>query len=164
MKFLFENKESIGVLVALLTFAVGVGTFMKSISEYSGKNTLERFEKYIALSKRWDEDEDVQKIIFLLEGDNAELADIPYKCRHDFLAFYEEISLMFESELLKPAVAYCMFGYYAVRCLRSANFWRNINKDAPAWYLFVRFAQKMEEIDKKVSADRTIMQRWSFRF
>jgi hypothetical protein len=162
--FLNDNKEILTAIGGLATLAVGVATFAKSVNEYARKNALDRFEKYMALSKRWDDDKDIQKIIHLLDGDKPALKKVPYKARHDFLASYEEISLMYESKLLKLPVAYCMFGYYAIRCLESKNFWRGINKESPAWYLFRRFAEKMQEVERGIVSGKINIKRWDFGF
>ena len=63
---------------------------------------------------------------------------------------------------MKLPVAYCMFGYYAIRCLESKNFWRGINKESPAWYLFRRFAEKMQEVERGIVSGKINIKRWDF--
>jgi hypothetical protein len=49
--------------------------------------------------------------------------------------------------LIRKNVAYYMFGYFALQCWRSNNFWHGINKDAYYWSFFIRFAGQMQRIE-----------------
>jgi hypothetical protein len=40
-----------------------------------------------------------------------------------FLGFFEEVALMMNSGLIRKEVAHYMFGYYAIHCWDSKNFW-----------------------------------------
>jgi hypothetical protein len=43
-----------------------------------------------------------------------------------------------------------MFGYYAIRCWDTSDFWENIPKgrDENSWKLLKMFVEKMREIEK----------------
>ena len=43
-------------------------------------------------------------------------------------------------------VAAYMFGYYAVRCLESRNFWPELNQEHQLWAAFFDFAKEMREV------------------
>ena len=64
--------------------------------------------------------------------------------KRKFLTFIEEIALLVNSELLKPDVAYYMFGYYAVKAHRGSNFHFDVNYSPAYWGLFMSFAERAE--------------------
>jgi hypothetical protein len=57
---------------------------------------------------------------------------------------FEEVALMLNSGIIRPAVAHYMFGYYAIRCGRSTHFWNSVNRHASYWALFNDFVARME--------------------
>jgi len=42
-----------------------------------------------------------------------------------------------------------MFGYYAIRCWESKNFWIDVNKNSIYWSLFIEFTITMKKVEKK---------------
>jgi hypothetical protein len=42
-----------------------------------------------------------------------------------------------------------MFGYYAIRCWESENFWAEINRESSYWIVFKKFVEKMKLIETK---------------
>lgn len=80
----------------------------------------------------------------LLESDSEELRTRPFEQKRAYLTFFEEIAILKNSGLVNPDLAYYMFGYYAVRCLESQNFWYDINKADAFWNVFNRFAGEMQ--------------------
>jgi hypothetical protein len=85
----------------------------------------------------------------LLEHDDPKLTTISFGTKRDFLGFFEDIALMNNSGLINDQVIHYMFGYYAIRCYQSQNFWTEVNKDSPYWKLFSKFAEKMENIEQQ---------------
>ena len=71
---------------------------------------------------------------------------------------------MHNSGLLRTSVAHYMFGYYAIRCYQSKNFWNDVNRDSYYWAIFVNFARKMEAIEKTIVDGATPEQLERFKF
>jgi len=67
-----------------------------------------------------------------------------------FIGFHEEVATSMNSKLIKKEVVHYMFGYYALRCWRSEEYWIDINKDSFYWILFNEFAEQMEIIENKM--------------
>jgi hypothetical protein len=86
-----ELTAIIGAVVASLTFAVGVGRFLKAILEYKRQNRAKRFEIFQGLNKRFDEREFVQ-LREMLDFDSPDLVTTDYTWKHNFLGFFEEIA------------------------------------------------------------------------
>jgi|HubBroStandDraft_3_1064219.scaffolds.fasta_scaffold174203_2 hypothetical protein len=154
----------ISAIVATATFLVGIVAFIKTLMEYTQQNSMKRFEKFQEMRKRYKEDPVLREICTLLEDDSERLRDMPFKQKLIFLGFYEEIALMHNSGLLRPSIAHYMFGYYAIRCYQSKNFWNNLNRDSYYWAVFVNFAKRMEAIDDKIDDDTTPKELERFRF
>jgi hypothetical protein len=141
-------------LVAALTFVVGVGTLIKAIIEYNRQNATKRFEIFQGMNKRFDDDT-FKKIREYLDNDDPELEKHDYTSKHNFLGFFEEIAISVNTKVMSSEVAYYMFGYYAIRCYHSANFWKGakmLSKDSIYWSLFRQFATEMEVMEKKLLA------------
>jgi len=137
----------VGVVVASITLIMGIVEFVR-------QGTQKRAEHFIEMKKRFKENERFREISALLENDDPKLASEPYKNKRDYLGFFEEIALMVNSGLIKVEVAYYMFGYYAIKCWKSDNFWKiknksgksqYINRESQYWILFKNFAEKMVE-------------------
>jgi hypothetical protein len=97
------NAAGITAIVAVIASFV---TITKGLLEYSKQNLLKRFEKYQELSGNWFEDQNIRRIIELLDDDPGhELRTLPYPKKEAFLGFYEEIALMLESGLIKKKIA-----------------------------------------------------------
>jgi len=48
------------------------------------------------------------------------------------------------SGLIKPQVAHYMFGYYALLCWESEEFWTGVNRLSDYWSLFADFCEQMK--------------------
>lgn len=127
----------IGVVVALVTL-------IKGVVEYAHQGAQKRAERFTSMRIRFKEDTSFKEICDLLETDDPRLAQVPFKDKRDFLGFFEEVALMLNSKLIRPAVAHYMFGYYAIRCAESDNFWSDVNRDTPYWALFNDFVARMK--------------------
>jgi hypothetical protein len=131
-----------GVVIAL-------STLIKSAFEYTKQGAQKRAEQFENLRIRFKDDPMFRRICDLLEHDDPKLEAIAFKEKRDFLGFFEEVALMVNSGLMKPSVAHYMFGYYAIKCWQSDNFWNGVNRNSPYWWLFRDFAQRMSETEKK---------------
>jgi hypothetical protein len=140
--------------LAALTFAVGVATFIKAIFEYNRQNATKRFEIFQGMNKRVDDD-NFMKIREYLDNDDPELEKFDYTSKHNFLGFFEELAISVNSKVMSNEAAYYMFGYYAIQCYTSENFWKGtklIQKDSVYWSLFRHFATKMQVMEKRLLA------------
>ncbi|MBD2311481.1 hypothetical protein H6G20_07395 [Desertifilum sp. FACHB-1129] len=123
---------------------------VKGLIEYMRQNAQKRAEYYTSMRERFKENDRFQELFEMLDNDDPELAELPYHKKLDFLGFYEDIALMVNSGLLKKPVAHYMFAYYAIRCWESNNFWDNLNRDSPYWFLFRDFVNQMQKVEKSL--------------
>ncbi len=94
-------------------------------------------------------DNSIYEIIDYLDNDNDKLKDVPRLKRFYFLGFYENIALLMNSRLIKPEIAYYMFGYYSLKCWENDLFWIGIERESHYWRVFREFVKKMEKLEKK---------------
>ncbi len=134
-------------IAAVLAACVALLTFIKAVIEYMKQGAQKRYEMFNQIRQRFKQDEMFKEICDLLERDDHKLRDIPFKEKRDFLGLFEEISLMLNSNLLSKEVAHYMFGYYAIRCWHSDNFWHDVNRDSIYWIVFKKFATDMKIIE-----------------
>ena len=131
---------------------VGVGvalfTFIKAMHEYKQQGVQKRAQSYFDVERKFLEDKNLREICILLDTDDHKLSEVPSELKLQFLGFYEQVALMLNSKLIEPEVAHYMFGYYAVRCIDSTNFWKGEDKESPYWSLFRHFAQRMKEFEQ----------------
>jgi hypothetical protein len=140
--------------ISTLTLVVGVFTFMVAIHEYNRQNRVKRFEIFQGMNKRFD-DETFKKLREYLDNDDHELEDCDYITKYNFVGFFEEIAISVRTKVMSREVAYYMFGYYALQCYRSANYWKGAKlliKDSDYWSLFRHFAKEMEIMEKRLSS------------
>ena len=87
------------------------------------------------------------------------LRAVPFKVKRDYLGLFEEIAIAMNSGLIKAEVAHYMFGYYALLCRDSPDFWSNVNRASPYWSLFHDFCDQME-----IERDHFAFRRQDYRF
>jgi hypothetical protein len=143
---LIQAAPALSAVIAALAFAVATGTFLKGVLEYKNQNTLKRFEKFAEIEQHFKED-GILDICMLLETDDPRLNSISDQERIRFLGFYEQIAIAYNSGILKPRIAHYMFGYYAIRCCNSRNFWIGLNQESSYWMLFNEFANEMQKVE-----------------
>jgi hypothetical protein len=149
-----EKVSAISAAVAILTLAIGVGTFLKAIVEYKRQNAVKRFEIFQAMNRRFDDNEFLS-LRELLDDDSQELSQTNYTVKHNFLGFFEELAISVSSNVMSRDVAFYMFGYYAIRCWESKEFWKGeklIEKGSIYWSLFRDFALQMIDMQKRLDA------------
>jgi hypothetical protein len=138
----------------LIGVALGVATLIKGVIEYIHQGSQKRAEQFIRMRDRLNQDASFKTICNLLDHDDPQLASIPFKDRRDFLGLFEEVALMLNSGIIRPAVAHYMFGYYAIQCNRSRHFWVEINRQSFYWALFNDFVARMELEERSFSYKR----------
>jgi hypothetical protein len=137
--------ELIAAVVALVTLIFGT-------IEYHKQGVQKRTELFLKMRDRYG---DFADLCALLEREgtpkgNQELRSFPYERKFQFVAFHEELALMAESGLIRYRLASYMFGYYAIKCWSSDNFWNDIpgspmNREEPYWRLFHAFVDRMQK-------------------
>jgi hypothetical protein len=135
---------------------VALGTWIMAVIQYRKQRAQKRAEQIEKLRIRFKSDPMFRRICELLGTDDVQLREIPLKDKHEFLGSFEEIALMVKSGLMEKRVAHYMFGYHAIRCWKSNNFWSNVNRNSAYWALFRDFAEQMSAFEEFVNQP----QRW----
>jgi len=134
---------------------IGLLTFIKGILEYSHQIKQKRVIQFIEMRRRFKENEKFRQICDLCEIDNDKLIDIPLGDRRNYAGFLEEVALMMNSGLIRKNVVFYFFGWYALTCWHSKNFWVDMGQESNYWDLFRDFAHQMEEIEKSFQYRRS---------
>jgi hypothetical protein len=141
------TTELITELSAIFGLATAIGTATIWLYQYRLQGKHKRAEFFIEMRRRLKENETFKEICFLLETDDQKLKDVPFKEKRDFVGFFEEVALLLNSGLIPKKVAHNFFGYYALSCDRSENFWDGISRESIYWDMFNRFAAEMEKVE-----------------
>ena len=149
-----QNKDILTVIIAGLVGIITFGTFIKAIFEFRLQGKQKRAEFFDTYKVRLRTDKQLNRITPLLEDDNVELKDISLIDKYYFLGFYEQIAVAINSGLIKKNVAHYFFGYFAIQCWESENFWyldkdTEIEKDEYYWLTFKNFVHIMKKVEKR---------------
>ena len=139
--------QVIGVTIAILTFWQG-------LREYTRQGASKRAEQFLLMRSRLRENRDYQQICELLELNSPELAEIELIKKDNFIGFYEELTLLWNSRIFSDQIVFYMFGYYALRCWRSRYFWAGLNREQQVWAHFRDFVERMEVLEKNFQPSR----------
>lgn len=123
--------------------ALAVVSLFVGMQEYVRNGTLRRADDFILLRRRLKENETFRRICGLLDRDDSALQEESFEDKRDLVGLFEEVALMLNSGLMRRQVAHYMFGFYAIQCYESTNFWTNMNLASPYWSLFRDFAERM---------------------
>ncbi|WIL19438.1 DUF4760 domain-containing protein [Geothrix sp.] len=132
---------------------IALGTLVKAVAEYTIQGAQKRAEHFIALRKRFKENEEFLELCSLIDMNDPKLAEMEFKSKRDLLGFFEEIALFVNSGLIRKQLAHYMFGYYALRCWECKYFWTNINRDSHYWALFRAFVMDMKIREREFKFD-----------
>lgn len=156
-------------LAGAVVAAVALLTLIKALVEYRHQGRQKRAEHFFDLRRRLKENAEFARVAELIDdayaGDDGaieaqrRLREVPFQVKRDYLGLFEEIAIAMNSGLIKPQVAHYMFGYYALLCWQSEDFWVNVNRLSDYWSLFDDFCQQM-----KIEQDKFVFQRDDFRF
>ena len=149
-----ELKDTLTISVSAMTATVAVITAIKVLIEYRKQGVIKRAEIFLQMRTRLREDETFKNICDWLETDDEKLKDISLVEKDRFMGFFEEFALLKNSGFVNDQVSLYMFGYFAIRCLDSNNFWHGLNKDHQLWALFFDFAEQMKEANKVFKYER----------
>lgn len=132
-------------IATIVGVVIACGTLIKGLLEYISQGKQKRAEYYFYLRKRLKENEAFNNIFHLVDKDATELSEISLNDRKEFLGLFQEVALLKKAGLIKKELSYYMFGYFAIRCLDSENFWHGLNKDDHYWTLFMEFAKEAKK-------------------
>ncbi|MCD9186637.1 MAG: hypothetical protein LUM44_09395 [Pyrinomonadaceae bacterium] len=144
-------------IATIIGGVVALFALIKGVYEYIKQGAQKRAEQFFEMRNRFKDKDSFKEIADLTELDDPKLKEIPFKEKRDYLGFMEEIAISVNSKLIKPEIAHYMFGYYAIKCWKSRNFWSDINRDSLYWIVFKTFVEKMQEIEKNFEYDEKRM-------
>ena len=144
---------------AIVAALVALISLTTAIIEYRRRGVLQRAQQFVIMRRLLKENPTFKRICELLETDDSRLKEMPFADKRDFLGLFEEIALMMQSKLIRREVAHYMFGYYAILCWESENFWFNpaggpyLTRDSPYWKVFREFVTQMRQVEKSSQQD-----------
>lgn len=160
---------SIATVAGVLGALVALGTLIKALMEYTQQGRQKRAEHFFELRRKLKENQEFSRIAGLLDEASlaggqaaearAELKELSFQVKRDYLGLFEEVAIAMNSGLIKAQVAHYMFGYYALLCWQSDDFWVNVNRLSDYWSLFHDFCERMQ-----AEQDRFEFRRDDFRF
>jgi hypothetical protein len=140
--------------VAVMTTLVALATLWKTLSEYMRQGTEKRAEKFLTMRSRLRTNPDFLRICQLLEADDPLLRDVPLIEKDNFIGFFEELALLWNSKVFSDEVVYYMFSYFGLACWRSQNFWHGLNRDQVLWSHFRDFVERLSELQSTYRPSR----------
>jgi len=144
------TTSQISALAAVAAAFIALATLARSVREYILQGTQKRAEAFIAMQRRLDDDKRMVELLDLAQDDSERLADpadVTYQEKYQLVGYFEEVALMTNSRLIRPRVAWYMFGYYVLSIHRSKNFWSTIHREDLYWSVFNRFAEQMRRFE-----------------
>lgn len=160
IKIITENKDAFTILLSSIGGFLALFTFIKAILEYKLQGRQKRIDLFDKYKSRLQNDPVINNINSLLENDDITLMLTPKIDKYKFLGCYEEIAIAINSGLIKTQVAHYIFGYFALRCWESKNFWTGINKNSYYWSVFKEFVEKMDKLEQKNISPNKIVIIW----
>jgi hypothetical protein len=124
-------------LVALITFVTGTYQFIR-------QSRMVRTDQFVQMRRRFLENPAFRDILNLLATDDPALAHCSVQDRRNLVGFLEEVGLMVKSDMIRPAVAHYMFGYYVRAIARSEHFWEGLDPHSEYWTVFREFAENLD--------------------
>src|SRR5436853_113700 len=130
------SAGSLTAIVGVVGALVALVTLIKALVEYRQQGRQKRAEHFFDLRGRLKGSREFAHVAELI--DNAHTADdagvaarrklqeVPFHVKRDYLGLFEEIAIAMNSGLIKPQVAHYMFGYYALLCRDTNEFWFNV--------------------------------------
>jgi hypothetical protein len=135
------NIATIGAFFALAAPSVGAARF-------HAWQRAQRAERYLQLRERFRANDRLVRTATLLDsGDETKLATLKWSDRREFLGFLEDVDLMVNNGGFSREVAYCVFGFYALRASESEAFMRGIDADSPYWAQLFGFVNDMRKME-----------------
>lgn len=148
---LLKNDKLISSSIAILGFGITLATFIKAVLEYKVQGSQRRAELFLKLKNELITEPWAVQINRMVEIDSPQLNEIDLMERYRYLGFFETVSIAHNSGLINSSTVYYMFGYFAIRCYESQQFWIDINKNSFYWSEFCRFAMEMKAIERRLA-------------
>ena len=123
-------------LSIVIAGAVAFVGFMGGIVEYWRRTRELRADHFIAMRRRFLETPAYKEILDQIVTADPALATSSVQERRNFIGFLEEIGLMVDSRLIRPEVAYYMFGHYVRLADESEFLWAGLDKSGHYWLVF----------------------------
>ena len=141
-------------IAIVLAGIVALITFLHGVVEYQRQGAQMRTQQFVQMRRRLTEDASFRNICELLDTDDIKLREISLQEKRNFGGFMEEMALMVNSGVVSKEVAHYMFGYYAILCDRSVNFWANIDRNSLYWTLFDDFVVQMKACEANLKTGK----------
>ncbi len=122
---------------------VGLIGFFGGIAEYLRRTREQRADHFISIRRRFLETPAYREILDQITEGDPSLASRSIQERRNFIGFLEEIGLMVDSNLIRPEVAYYMFGRYVLLADGSAHLWTGLDRDDEYWAVFRKLAAQV---------------------
>lgn len=139
------SAGGVTAIVGVIGATVAIATLVKAVLEYSQQGRQRRADHFFELRRRLKDNDDFALVAELIDQTYAEeplaneareqLRELPFRVKRDYLGLFEEIAMAMNTGLIKPAVAHYMFGYYALLCWESDDFWFDVNRLSHYWSL-----------------------------
>lgn len=137
LTFVKDVSIVVAGLVALITFVTGTYQFIR-------QSRMVRTDQFVQMRRRFLENPAFRDILNLLATDDPALAHCSVQDRRNLVGFLEEVGLMVKSDMIRPAVAHYMFGYYVRAISKSQYFWEGLDANSEYWSVFREFAAQLE--------------------
>jgi len=133
----------------LIVAVAAIATLFIGTLEYIKQGAQKRTELFLHMRDRYIKFHDLCALLERRETPAGveELRSLPYEKKFEFINFHEELALMAESRLIRYRLTHYMFGFYAIRCWESDDFWNGVygfNREEPYWGLFSAFVDRMK--------------------
>lgn len=149
IKLLADNKDALTILIASFGGLITLATLFKAVLEYRLQGRQKRAELFDKFRTTLKTEPRIVRINSLLECDAPALKCISSLDRYYYLGYYEQIAIAVNSGLIGQDVAHYMFGYFALSCWKSKNFWVGIKKDSYYWSVFKKFVETMQQLENR---------------
>jgi hypothetical protein len=128
----------------LSTMIIALFTLIYGINQYRLKSALERFEKYQSMTEPY-ESADILRVRDHIGQPGIET--VANTDRHAFMAFFEQLALMKQSQLIQENIIYYTWGYDLKLAYQDDRFWNSIDKNDKYWRLFNVLAERIIAIE-----------------
>jgi hypothetical protein len=116
-------------IATVAVFVWGIITFRQDVA-------LRRADHFGRVRNDLVSNDKLAELLHLVEHDDERLAGIGAPLKKTFVCVFEEVELLRRASLMKPALAYHMFGQTAINCADSHHFWsEDFPRDEDYWGL-----------------------------
>lgn len=141
-------------LSIILAGGIAVVTFMTGTVQYIRQGRQQRASQFIEMRRRFFDDPTFKQMLTALASESPAVNGFPVQERRNLVGILEEVALLVDTRLIRPEVAYYMFGYYVRLIDNSPVFWDGLEKDGEYWRVFREFAASMSKAEICFSKSR----------